>query len=542
MIRTTDGGQNWTKVSPPFDDGRGSWAYIAWHALALAVNPDNPDKIYAGGLDLYTSDNATQSWFRVSSWYNFDNSAPEEPDYVHADHHTIRFRPGSSTDAIFTTDGGVFLTQNADASIPNFTEKNQGLNTLQYYTCAIHPAESKHHFLAGAQDNGTLFYKEAGVPVSVLSNVSYGDGTFCFIDENEPNLQLSSSQFNYIYSTENSISEGYMENTVNYFQGGIFNNPMDYDSKNNHLFSNGCDFFGNMADTLIRIINLNGVATRLFIPLKMGVTVPLTAIKVSPHTLETTTVLTGTQDGRLFKVENADYLKTNKNPPVVTEIGSNDFPASNIVCIDIGKNDDQILVIFSNFGVPSVWETRDGGQSWMNKEGELPDLPVRWGIYHPVNAKQVLLATEIGLWSCMNIMDDPVVWEPVADFPNVRVDMLKVRKSDNAVIAATHGRGLWYSPQFPLNVDQDIKIDSELKLYPNPTAGSLTISTGVFQKENLDLKIYSRAGKLMLEVPEFISNGNYSSEINLKNLKDGLYFIKLEGDSSEYTSRVVIRK
>jgi hypothetical protein len=55
-----------------------------------------------------------------------------------------------------------------------------------------------------------------------------------------------------------------------------------------------------------------------------------------------------------------------------------------------------------------------------------------------------MLATESGTWTSQDVLADIVEWAPnLEGMANVRVDMLRVRPSDNTVIAATHGRGIF---------------------------------------------------------------------------------------------------
>ena len=71
-----------------------------------------------------------------------------------------------------------------------------------------------------------------------------------------------------------------------------------------------------------------------------------------------------TQSGRLFRVENSQFS------PDVTDITGTGFPTGNISCIAMGGSEDTLLVTFSNYGVPSVWQTVNNGRSWENKEGD----------------------------------------------------------------------------------------------------------------------------------------------------------------------------
>ena len=70
-------------------------------------------------------------------------------------------------------------------------------------------------------------------------------------------------------------------------------------------------------------------------------------------------------------------------------------------------------------------------------------MPVRWGLLHPENSNFALIATEIGVWETSNFLSEDISWSPSSSgLANVRVDMLSM--SDNMVVAATHGRGLFY--------------------------------------------------------------------------------------------------
>ena len=72
-------------------------------------------------------------------------------------------------------------------------------------------------------------------------------------------------------------------------------------------------------------------------------------------------------------------------------------------------------------------------------------MPIRWGIFNPNDNNFVLIATEIGVWETSTLLNEEITWLPSSNgLGNVRVDMLSLRESDNMVLAATHGRGLFY--------------------------------------------------------------------------------------------------
>ncbi len=76
-------------------------------------------------------------------------------------------------------------------------------------------------------------------------------------------------------------------------------------------------------------------------------------------------------------------------------------------------------------------------------------MPVRWALFNPNNTSQALLATEAGVWSTDNLNGSLTNWAASnSGMGNVRTDMLQYRSSDNLVLAATHGRGLFSSDIF----------------------------------------------------------------------------------------------
>ena len=104
--------------------------------------------------------------------------------------------------------------------------------------------------------------------------------------------------------------------------------------------------------------------------------------------------------------------------------------------------------------------------SWLEKESNLPDMPVRWGLIHPDDSNFALIATEIGVWETSNLLDNNTSWEPSSSgLANVRVDMLSIRESDNMVIAASHGRGLFYGIfEAEANLNGDLNTDGNLDI------------------------------------------------------------------------------
>jgi hypothetical protein len=541
IIKSIDGGKNWLKVNMPGPSPytRSQWSFLAWHALTAAVQPDDPDVLWVGGLDLYRSDNGGWSYEQKSLWWNFGVWYEEEfPPYVHADQHNLKYRPGSSDELLSSNDGGVFLAADSKATAPGFVEKSNGYNTLQYYTCAIHPEAGKRYFLGGCQDNGT--FRSGDEPTSKKVSVSYGDGTYCFIDENEPNIQISGSQFNTLYYSR----DGEHNETRSYnFPGGTFVNPMDYDADDNIIYANGMSWDGSFRDYLFIIRLANDTLLQLIpVPAGTGSSVPFSAIHRMPWKQKgNPVILAGSESGRLFRIT-LQVLPEDQYFATASELGGGQLPAGYISCVQSGRSSQQILLTYSSYGVKHVWETTDGGSTWKDKTGNLPDMPVRWAIYLPGTDNGVMLATEHGIWYTLDISEENITWVRAGGvFPNVRVDMLRSRKSDGYVLAATHGRGLFISPApLQLNDKPSVSPEGMLSLYPNPASDYIVLKIKGMDPGVVRLEIYDAAGRLQ-GARSLDFDAGKTRRVPVAELPAGSYILRL-GNEKWNISHTFIKK
>jgi len=418
IYKSTDGGDNWsaTTTSPPAASGTNDLSSgQAWYNMALAVDPANDQNVIAGGLNCYRSTDGGATWSQVSTWVGTSLS------YIHADQQTAVW---NGNQVLVGSDGGIFYSSDGGAT---FTDRNRGLRIKQFYSCAIHPTTT-NYFLAGAQDNGVNQLTNGGLGSS--TEVTGGDGAFVQIDQDQPQYQFGSYVFN---QYRRSTDGGTTWSSVNYSNSaGLFINPTDYDNVNNKMYAAG------ISNQYIRWENPQTGST--FTPVTISAfSGKVNNVSISPYT--SNRVFFGTQSGKIVKVDNA-----NAATPAATNITGSGMPGSNISCIAVGTDDNNLIATYSNYGtVNHIWVSTTGGGSggWTNITGNFPDIPVRWAIFYPEDNTKAIIATEMGVYETSNINGSSTVWTQDPTFPIVRTDMLKYRKSDGTIAAATHGRGLW---------------------------------------------------------------------------------------------------
>jgi hypothetical protein len=416
IYKSTNGGANWaaTGTTPAFTSGQ------AWYCMAVAVDPTNANNVIVGSLDCYKTTNGGTSWTKISEWVGTAGQ------YVHADQQIITWR--SNNQVLFGCDGGIHYSANGGTTI---TDRNQGLRIKQFYSVAIHPTTT-NYFLAGAQDNGTHQLSSAGLGASI--EVTGGDGAFVHIDQNQAQYQWGSYVYNQYRRSTNSGSSWA---SVNQSTGSVgqFINPTDYDDVNNIMYCSG------NANTFIRWSNPQTGATFTAVTMSGLNSGKVTAVKVSPYTNHTVYFGGG---GSGFTPSLIKATAANATPTFTSIIGTGMTTASTrISCIELGTDEQNIIVVFSNYGVNNVWITSNGGTTWTAVDGNLPDMPIRWAMFYPGDNTKAIIATETGVWTTSLLNGSSTIWDPETGFPNVRTDMLQYRASDGLLAAATHGRGLF---------------------------------------------------------------------------------------------------
>lgn len=454
-FRSTDGGANWTEMAAkPNDadtdiDASDFTRSQAWYDLALAVDPNNANTIITVGIDLFKSTDGGDTWTQISKWSNNNLLGSLSVPLVHADHHAVTYI--DSKKILFGNDGGIYYSEDGDQSVPTITSKEEGYNTSQFYSCAIHPTAGQDFFLGGTQDNGSHKITDKLIGNSV--EVTGGDGGFAHIDQDESQYQFTAfTRNNWFVSTDGGASFTSINHA--FASSGSFINPTDYDNDANLLYA------GSTAGTFVRWNNPQAAGNNVS---QISVTefngAEVTHVSATPNTAHR--VFFGLDNGSVIRVDNA-----NTATPTATQINQNSGMPTNasVSCIAVEKgNDNHILVTYSNYGVGSVWETSDGGTTWFNVEGNLPDMPVRWALFNPNDNTQALIATELGVWFTEEIKGVNSVWSSAnAGLANVRVDMLQIRDSDNTIIAATHGRGIFSTNFFAATPKADFVVDKKL--------------------------------------------------------------------------------
>ena len=452
ILRSIDGGMNFTEVSAPGVAGN-----QGWYDLALWVDPTdsdanpNDDFLFVGGIDLWRSTDGGANCTRVSQWWQWPASA-------HADQHIIVEHPNYDglleSRIYFGNDGGIYQTTIAPLVEPlvGWTSLNHDLAITQFYDGAgVRPAGPGSEILiGGTQDNGTIEFENG-----VWTHVFGGDGGYSAIDPADPDLRIGCVQNGWILRSENGGS------SFQYIPGHRWNGsewvwkPLPYKIPDVEI--GACNFIAPLAldpndgNRLYFGGRSLWVTDDLRAPLTIDTGPPWSEVK--PPTADAVSisaiaiaagspnvVWVGHNDGQLERTTNA--LATN---PTWTRIDdAAGMPGRFLSSITIDPADpDHVLVTFGGYTTGNLWRTLDGGSNW-TEITTLPEVPLRAIEVHPADPTWLYAGSEVGVLASV---DAGASWSSASSGPAlVSVDGLFW--IDETLVAVTHGRG-FFSKEIP---------------------------------------------------------------------------------------------
>jgi hypothetical protein len=388
------------------------------------------------------------------------------------------------------------------------------------------------YFAAGSQDNGTQYFSSVPSGLNPSVTAQGGDGAFTMFDQGANKYFIS----NYVYNrsinrrtTDGALKVINSESTTN----GAFICPMVLDSNLDILYS---DYSSGTNYQISRYTNvgLTGIVVKTILTNAFLTNSP-SAFAVSKYTTSSTTLLVGTRNGKVLRLTNAN---TN---PTWTDISSSAFVGT-ISDIEYGTSNDEIFVTMSNYNVTSIWHTTNGTSAtptWVNKEGNFPDIPVRCILQNPLlPTTEVIVGSDLGVWYTNNFNSTTPTWyQSYNGMRNVKVTDLDLR-NDNVVFAATYGRGV-FSGTFTNTVlnNDTFTNNKNVSIYPNPVKDNLNINIKDFSGE-VSVKIIDINGREVLN--KDINNFNTSNALDLSAFSSGIYVLKLSGEGLNYSEKIIL--
>lgn len=525
LVKTTDSGESWSTVSSVNVSG-----IQGWYAHHVAVNPTNPEEIWAAGQSFvpWFSTNGGVTLIPARNLGMF-NSDPVNNQFqisgTHADFHDIVYQPDNPQIIYFANDGGVFRTSNGGKTIINC---NIGYQTTQFYNGVTSSFSDSLMTIGGLQDNNSAIYEGD----KTWRRLFAGDGSWTAIDQSNNNTIYASYQFLNIGKFSN---RGLIDNFAEDISPPIdaaqtnFIAPFVLSPVDNKTLYAG-------SNVILKSVNSGGswTTTNGGSSLDGNPAVAMAASEQSVNVVYVTTSATIS-----LTKERGNVYKTVNGGSTWSQITSG-LPDRFLTDISLNANDDDIVyVTLGGFGSSHLFKSENGGTTWIDIGAGLPDVPTWAVIVDPQFPQHIFVGNDIGVYLST---DGGEFWEPhMKGLPDAIIAMdLSISRANHMLRVATHGNG-FYESKLPIQpvtgiADNNGPRPQKFVLrqnYPNPFNPETRIDYFLHEDSEVSLQIYNvRGQRVKTLIQDRGARGTHSVVWDGRNetggiVASGVYYYKL---------------
>lgn len=385
--------------------------------LCIAIAPGNPNLMYVGGVNLWRSTDGGASWSIASYWTSSPgNNPPPGVPTVHADQHSLVWQNNNTL--LLGNDGGIYRSTNGGG---NWTELTNGLVISQMYRIGV--SQSDARVICGLQDNSTKLRSSSG---SWSEFAPTGDGMESFFHPTQTSTVYYASYYGNLSRQMNGSVN--LITPPGQTDSGAWITPWLMDPNNSSTLYAGYEAVWKSTN--------GGNTWAQLAPISKPPGVKLEGLVVAPSN---SSYLYAATRSEIWRSTNAgqSWVAITSGLPV----GSG-RPIS-YLAVD-PANANRLYATFQGYSSGNkVFQTTNGGTTWTNISGSLPNLPVNCIAAQPGSGQTLYAGTDVGVFYRDANMSD---WQPFnAGLPRVIVTELEIRASAGKLVAATYGRGLWES-------------------------------------------------------------------------------------------------
>jgi photosystem II stability/assembly factor-like uncharacterized protein len=489
LFRSEDGGTTWTRVENVTKlsngDATGLTSDASLGRIGLGIAPSRPDRVYVitgtqygAEKGFYVSDDFGSSFSaggkagggsRYQWWFGKIWVDPANPDHLlsadlnmrastdggttwsalaglHADQHALAWDPKVPNRLYVGNDGGVYRSDQNGTTNTFIHAEVEPFN--QSYHLAV-AQDDPNRLATGLQDNGSVRSWTAATPPGDLTQFNPfggGDGHWVLIDPTDQNIYYECLQQGTCHGHQDVNGNETSWNFGSRHSERITTDaPMAFDPLDPSIVY----FGGNVLDrSTDRAHTFTAISPTGASDLAGG---PPTGEEPDPvytnsyHTIsaigvgnDSKTLYVGTDNGLMWR---SDDLGKNW-----TKLAGVPQRWVNSVVVD-PQSANHVWVALSGFregsAAASVFESRNGGRTWSDVSGNLPNAPVEMLTYDPVRHR-LYAATDFGAYT---VKASARNWTQIATgLPQTSVLDVKVSGDGATVYAATFGRSIWKAP------------------------------------------------------------------------------------------------
>ena len=410
FFRSDDNGANWVRP-PGADDLSSSMSVYGWWFARLYADPDDADRLYVLGLNMWETKDGAQSFVPIRG--------------IHVDQHVVVYDPRVPYRVYFGNDGGLYVSEDDGVT---FTQSDD--QPWSQYAGLDVSEQDPSRVIGGLQDNGT----RASWTEPPFGSVFGGDGQRSLIDPKDFDNYYACAQYGTCYGFDNGESYR-MRLTSERFPYFM---QYEFDPTNSDVMYGGGSQLNESTDGGRTWSEITGDLGK-----GEGGTEPnplyrnhygtISGLTVAPS--DPDVIWVGTDNGYLYRSGDRGATWTELPPPVRPKLW--------IQRIVIDPRDaDTVYLTFSGYraGDESAYVLRsdDAGQSWRDITANLPHAPVN---DLAVVRNTLYVATDLGVFTSSASRPH---WSSYGrGIPQLITTDLRYVPQAKKLFVATFGMGVW---------------------------------------------------------------------------------------------------
>jgi photosystem II stability/assembly factor-like uncharacterized protein len=430
---------NWTRDGKTVDEGRrmGQYAMLNYDQI-VAVDPQDPNRVYMGFQDLWLSTDGGDNWTDVRL------DATYTTELMHVDFHALTFSPpehwpevsGAPTALWVGNDGGIWSSTDGGTAWTNHNNATRSTNLVRCIDTGRGVIANQFTY-AGMQDTGTAMTRprDEGTWTAWLG----GDGEALAVDPS--NAQYAYALWGPPYYTQDGGSTHALANVAD-----------------------GLDGYSDIAVGPDRTVYLAG-STFLYCSFDFGenftklswtATYEISSIETCPS--DPTILWLSLKDASIVRLTIPAGLRP-PGPPTTKSFTINGASAGQVASLAVDpSNADRVVAVFGGYsghdGSPSfpfpschVFLTTNAGQDWGDIGGSqqganVPDMPLYSAAIDP-HSQAIIVSSDMGIMATRDVGN---TWQTMgAGMPNVHAVSLAIDTTvtPSKLKVGTYGRGTW---------------------------------------------------------------------------------------------------
>jgi hypothetical protein len=491
---TTNQGTSWVQLSGSTDinykgcTGTATNENQDWYDLFIAADPANDKTLYIGRINSYKATvNGTYSSMTITNLTNVYGQTCPEYGKVHPDQHAFTFVGTTGSTFLQGNDGGIYYND-ASGAVGGWKQINDAVNTIQFYAGQISAnfaGGGTQYTFGGAQDNGNSSWDSGTSDYHWIGRGNGGDGFFTSFDPIAGTLNAGRWYTEYTYGAMSCSSTGAAGSYTNCAPSWGASEREDWSTPflldNQHCTTTNCSNIVT-GGNFVYVSAINGAPSWVktgTTDLTKGTSTAGTIVSVNWAPSDPRTAIIGTFDGNVQWASNvftgtnctqaasgtASFACTGNTATTWVNLTQANaiLPNRAILGVAIAPNTPQtVYVAVGGFdentsSTPGhLYQATCSGSCntasnwlWVNKSGNLPDVPAESVVVHPTIPNMVFIGTDAGFFYTKDITVASPLWERYEwGLPNTVIKFLTIDRGTTAnpsttLAAFTYGRGLY---------------------------------------------------------------------------------------------------